>query len=114
MPWKSKEPDPLEDRRRQLEEQSRLLAEQRRKLTDTINGNSPQAPVKSIEPPVWRMEDDGSRDRPTESSVRRRQLARQRRRDMLLFFVFIGVLIAVVAVVLWVAYVHNSAPTSGA
>jgi hypothetical protein len=112
MPWKSKEPDPIADRRRQLEEQERLLAEQRRKLTRTLKGEAPQSAAKAIEPPVWRM-DENSTSRPIESSARRRQLARQRRRDMLLFFVFIGVLLVVVAIVLWVAYVHNSAPTGG-
>lgn len=114
MPWKSTPPDPLDAKRRELEQRQRLLAERQRKLTEALHGSGSASAAKSAEPPVWRMEDDVSRARAVESSARKRQLARQRRRDMILFFLFIGVLILVVAVVWWVAYVHNTAPSSGA
>jgi hypothetical protein len=115
MPWKRNDPDPLEARRRQLAEQERLLSEQRKRLTEQLrqSGESPPANVKRAEPPVWRMEEDGPLQRVTEAApARKRNLARQRQRDMILFFVFILFLIVVV-IVLCVAYVHTTAPTNG-
>jgi len=110
MPWTRNDPDPLEGRRRQLAEAERLLAEQRKKLTQELrqSGESPPA-----EPPVWRMEEDGRHERVTEPvPARKRNLARQRQRDMVLFFLFIGLLLIVLVVVLLV-YVHNAAPVNG-
>jgi hypothetical protein len=111
MPWNRNDPDPLEIRRRQLAEQERLLSEERRRLTELLHpsGESTSAGVKPVEPPVWRMEDDGPRPRPAESiPARKRNLARQRQRDMILCFVFIAVLLIVMGIVLWVAHVHNN------
>jgi len=117
MPWNRNDSDPLEARRRQLAEQERLLSEQRRLLTEQLHqsGESPAANVKPAEPPVWRMEEDGPPQRVTDPApARKRNLARQRRRDMVLFFVFIGLFLIVLVIVLWVAYVHNTAPVNGA
>jgi len=116
MLWKRNDPDPLEARRRQLAEQERLLSEQRRRLTEELreSGES-SANVKPAEPPVWRMEEDGPHRRVTEpASTPKRNLARQRQRDRMLFFIFIVLLLIVVGIVLWVAYVHNTAPINGA
>ena len=114
MPWNRNDPpDPLEARRRQLEEQARQLAEQRQRLHDELRGSGEAE--KPAEPPVWRLEDDGSRERAADPTpARKRHLARQRQRDMVLFFVFIAVLIIVLAIVFFVAYVHNTAPVNGA
>ena len=117
MPWKSNDPDPLGDRRRKLAEQERLLAEQRRRLTDALQGTGDvsTASLKPAEPPVWRMEDDAMSKRSIEpTAARKRNLARQRQRDMLLFFLCIGVFLLVLVVVLWVAYVHNTTTSNGA
>lgn len=117
MPWNRNDPDPLEARRRQLAEQERLLAEERRRLTELLHpsGESATANVKPVEPPVWRMEEDGSPQRVTEPiPARKRNLARQRQRDMILVFALILLFIIVVVIVLWVAYVHNNAPGTGA
>jgi predicted nucleic acid-binding Zn ribbon protein len=45
--------------------------------------------------------------------VRKRNLARQRQRDMLLFFIAVGVLLLVMGILIWVAYVRNTAPGTG-
>jgi hypothetical protein len=86
-------------------------------LTEQLRqpGESPPPNVKPAEPPVWRMEEDGRHDRATDPvPARKRNLARQRQRDMVLFFVCIGLLLIVVVIVLWVAHVHNAAPINGA
>jgi len=115
MPWNRNDPDPLEARRRQLAEQERLLSEQRRRLTAQLHGESSPASVKPAEPPVWRMEENGRHERIADPTpARKRNLARQRQRDMILFFVFIGLFLIVLVIVLWVAYVHNTAPINGA
>ena len=116
MPWHRNDPDPLAARRRQLAEQERLLSEQRRRLTEQLHqsGESPPANAKPAEPPVWRMEEDGLHERVIDPTpTRKRNLARQRRRDRMLFFIFIVLLLIVVGIVLWVAYVHNTAPNNG-
>jgi hypothetical protein len=109
MPWRSNEPDPLEDMRRKLAEQEKLLSE---KLARLNQGFDPSAPsdAKPTEPPVWRLEEDRTSD---PLPVRRRNLARQRQRDMLLFFIAVGVLVIVVCLLIWVAYVRNTAPGTG-
>lgn len=116
MPWKRNDPDPLEARRRQLAEQERLLSEQRKRLTEQLRqaGEFPPANVKPAEPPVWR-EEDGRHERVTDPApVRKRNLARQRQRDMILVFGLIILFLIVVVIVLWVAHVHNTAPVNGA
>jgi hypothetical protein len=116
MAWNRNDPDPLEARRRQLAEAERQLAEQRRRLTEALHeSGNPSAHVKPVEPPVWRLEEDIRPERAADPTpARKRNLARQRQRDMVLFFLFIGLLLIVLVVVLWVAYVHNTAPVSGA
>jgi hypothetical protein len=108
------DPDPLEGRRRRLAEQERLLAEQRRRLTEQLQrSNEFPAPAKPAEPPVWRMEEEGhSGGTPDPTPARKRHLARQRQRDMVLFFLFIG-LFFVVVLGIWIAYVHNMAAANG-
>ena len=116
MPWNRNDPDPLEGRRRQLAEQERLLAEQRKRLTEQLHGSGESSPgnAKPAEPPVWRMEEDGRHERVADPApARKRNLARQRRRDMVLFFLCIGLLLVVLVIVLWVAHVHNTAPING-
>ena len=114
MPWNRNDPDPLEARRRQLAEQERHLAEQRKLLTEQLHqsGDPSAAGLKPAEPPVWRMEDDGHHVRIVEPTPR--HLARQRQRDMVLFFIFIIVFLVVMSILLWVAYVHNTTPPTGA
>jgi hypothetical protein len=117
MPWNRNDPDPLEARRRQLAEQERLLSEERKRLTEQLHqsGESPSANVKPAEPPVWRMEEDGPHERVTDPTpARKRNLARQRQRDRILVFGLIILLLIVLVIVLWVAYVHNTAPINGA
>ena len=115
MAWnrKDKEPDPFEEKRRKLAEQERLLAEQMSRLSAELSGEAPD--TKPAEPPVWRLEDDAPHTRAADPTpARKRNLARQRQRDMILFFVFIAVFLIVVAIVFYVAYVHNELPNNGA
>ena len=117
MPWNRNDPDPLEARRRQLAEQQRQLIEQRKRLTEELHqtGEASPAHIKRAEPPVWRMEEDNLHQRASEPTpARKRNLARQRQRDMVLFFLFIIVFLIVLSIVLWVAYVHNTAPVGSA
>jgi hypothetical protein len=112
MPWKRNDPDPLEPRRRQLAEQERQLAEQRERLREMLHGNGESIPAKRAEPPVWRMEEELHPRAGDPASSRKRDLARQRRRDRLLFFLFIAILL-ILGLVLWLAYVHSTtAPAS--
>ncbi len=114
MPWNRNDPDPLAARRRELAEKERQISEQHARLTEELHGSGgpPPAEIKP-EPPVWRMEEDGHRAaEPT--PARKRNLARQRQRDMILFFVCIGILLVVLVIVLWVAYIRNTAPNNGA
>ena len=107
MPWRSNDPDPLEDMRRKLAEQERLLAEKMARLNEGLDPSGPPpSEVKPVEPPVWRLEEDHSTE---PLPVRKRNLARQRQRDMLLFFIAVGVLVIVVCLLIWVAYVRNTA-----
>lgn len=118
MPWhRNDPPDPLEARRRQLVEQERLLAEQRKQLTEQLHrsGDSSSAHVKRAEPPVWRMEDDSPHERITEPTLTRKaNLGGQRQRDMIFVLFLVVLFLIVVGIVLWVAYVHNTAPATGA
>jgi len=117
MPWNRNEPDPLEARRRQLAEQQRRLSEQMSRLTEELHqaGEPPPEIVKPAEPPVWRLEEDGASRRTTDTTPpRKRNLARQRQRDMIFFCVSIVVFLIAVGIVLWVIYVHNTSPNNGA
>ena len=110
MAWNRDEPDPLENRKRQLAEQERALAEQRRRLTEQLQA-SPQtsAQAKRAEPLVWRTEDDSIPARaPDPTPARKRALARQRQNDMILVFVLVALLVVVLGVVLWIAHVHTA------
>lgn len=115
MPWNRNDPDPLEARRRQLAEQERILAEQRRLLTEQLRQSGEPPSAKPAEPPVWRMEEDAQHERVVDSTpVRKRNLARQRQRDMVLVFGLIILLLIVLGIVLWVVHVHNTVPINGA
>jgi len=116
MPWNRNDFDPLEARRRQLAEQERLLAEQRQRLTEQLRQSGEStANDKPAEPPIWRMEEDALHQRITDPApARKRDLAHQRRRDMILVFGLILLFLIVLVIVLWVAYVHNTAPVNGA
>ena len=116
MPWNRNDPDPLEARRRLLAEQERLLVEQRKRLTEQLQQSGESGVnVKPAEPPVWRMEEDGLPQRATDPTpARKRNLAHQRRRDMIWFFIIVLVLLALLGIALWVAYVHDTAPNNGA
>ena len=105
-----KDPDPIEGKRRQLEAQERLLAQQMSRLSDQLNrgsqgldGDAPKVP----EPPVWRLEEDGQNPRSLAkpSAQQKRNLARQRQRDMIIFFIMIAALIIVV--IMFMALMHN-------
>jgi hypothetical protein len=114
MPWNRNDPpDPLEERRRKLQEQERLLAEQVTKLTNQLNPNAEPDP-KQVEPPVWRLEEDHHTpplSGPTLAG--KRQLARQRQRDLIIFLIAVCILLLVMVIGVWVAYVHNTAPVTG-
>jgi len=116
MPWNRNHPDPLEARRRQLAEQERDLSERRKRLTEELeqSGESSPAHLKPSEPPVWRREEDSPHQRLSEPiPARKRNLARQRQRDMVLVFGLIILFLIVLGVALWVVHVHNAAPTNG-
>jgi hypothetical protein len=111
MPWNRNDPDPLEIKRRKLEEQERLLSEQVSRLTEELHNSGEPLPeeIKPSEPPVWRLEDDAAHPRSIEStSARKRNLARQRQRDMILFFVFGAILLLALGLVLWSIYAHHA------
>jgi hypothetical protein len=113
MPWNRNEPDPLEARRRQLAEQQRLLAEQRRRLTEQVQPSDEA--VRRAEPLVWRTEDDSPVARAAEPTpARKRNLARQRQRDMIVVFGLVILFLIVLGMLIWVAYVHNMAPGNSA
>jgi hypothetical protein len=117
MPWHRNVPDPFEDKRRRLAEQERLLAERMSQLREELqhSGEPLAADLKPVEPPVWRMEEDAvSRRAADPTPARKRNLAHQRRRDMIWFFIIVIVLLALLGIALWVAYVHDTAPNNGA
>jgi hypothetical protein len=61
------------------------------------------------------MEEDLASHRSAEPTpARKRHLARQRQRDMILFFIVVGVLLVLLIIALWIAYVRNTGPNSGA
>ena len=113
LPAMPKNPDasnPLATKRRLLEEQERLLAQRRRALKQQLeSGGAPAAAARVDEPPVWRMEDDRYDRASDPSSPHPRHLGRQRQRDMIVFFCM-GLLLAVIVVLLWFAWVHTAAP----
>jgi hypothetical protein len=116
-PWNRNAPDPFKDKRRMLAEQERLLAEQMSRLREELqhSGDPLADNLKPVEPPVWRMEDETqSRHAADPTPARKRNLARQRQRDMIWFFVILIVLVTLLVIGLWVAYVHNTAPNNGA
>jgi hypothetical protein len=109
MPWKRNDPDPLEIKRRKLAEQERLLAEQMARLTEEMHESGESVPeeVKRPEPPVWRLEDDHHHAHSVEPTpARRRNLARQRQRDMILLIVY-GAVLLFVLYLIWSAYAHH-------
>jgi hypothetical protein len=114
MPWNRNEPDPLDARRRQLAEQERAVAEQRRRLTEEMQASGATT-AKRAEPLVWRSEDENPAARAAEPTpARKRNLARQRQRDMILVIGLTLLFLIVLGLMLWVAYVHNIAPGASA
>ena len=111
MPWMRKDPDPLEARRRQLADAERALAEQRRRLNAQINGT---AGAKPMEPPVWRMEEDAPDRAPELTPARRRHLARQRQRDMVLCIIFAIVLLIVLVAIYFIGFSHGASASASA
>ncbi len=117
MAWNRNVPDPLENKRRSLAERERHLAEQMARLKDALqqSGVPDPADLRPTEPPVWRMEEDHLPHRTVDPTpARNRNLGSQRRRDMIWFFIFLIVLVAVLSIGIWVAYVHITAPNNGA
>jgi hypothetical protein len=96
--------DSIEHRRRQLELQERLLAEKMARLSDQLSRGVEglSEPVKPPEPPVWRLEEDSPLERRAAepAAPRKRNLGRQRQRDMIIFFFMMGALIILIIVVL--------------
>jgi hypothetical protein len=115
MPWRRNDPDPLEEMRQKLAEQERIIAEKLARIGQGLDPNPPDpADNKPAEPPVWRLEEDGHAMQATEMMpARKRHLARQRQRDMLLFFIAVGILIIVMSIVVWVACFRNGTSTTG-
>ena len=106
MAWSRDEPDPLRAKRRQLANQEKELALRMSQLTEELR-RAPNERKKAPEPPVWRLEDEISPRQAAEStSARRRNLARQTRRDKILFFLFIAVLLVVSCIFFWVYETH--------
>ncbi len=102
MPWIRSEPDPIKARRRQLAEQERLLAERMAQLNRQLHDGPAPVAKKVPEPPVWRMEDETLQPTlPEPGPTGRRVLARQRRRDKVIFFLCMAFLFALILVVAW-------------
>ncbi|MCE0484338.1 MAG: hypothetical protein LV479_08890 [Methylacidiphilales bacterium] len=118
MPWHRNDHDPVEALRRQLAEKERLISQQMSRLNEELHqsGEAPPVEIKPPEPPVWRLEEEGhSTVRPVDPTPsRKRHLARQTQRDMIVFFICVGVFIVVLLLFLWVAYVRNTALNNGA
>lgn len=109
MPKRRDDSDPLEAKRRLLEQQEKLLAQKRAELKAQLESRgAPEAVARVDEPPVWRMEEE-PHEREFEPA-RYRHLARQRQRDMIVFFACIGLLLVVIAVLLYVMWAHAPRP----
>jgi hypothetical protein len=111
MPWSRSEPDPIKAKRRQLAERERLLAARMAQLNQELHDGPAPVEKKMPEPPVWRMEDETPK--PAASDVvpgAPRVLARQRRRDKVIFFLCIAFLFVLILVVVcfW-NHVHATA-----
>jgi len=116
MPWNRNDPDPLEIKRRQLADQERRLALKMSRLTSELQqAGEPSTPdPKTLPPPVWRMEDEPVvRPIPEPASTRKVVLARQRQRDMILFFGCILLLLLAIAFFCWLFYTHYAPSTQG-
>jgi hypothetical protein len=102
MPWSRSEPDPIKARRRQLAEQERLLAERMAQLRQELSGPGDPEIKKAPEPPVWRLEDETQNNSGNEVvPAAPRVLARQRRRDKVIFFLCIAFLLVLILIVAW-------------
>ncbi len=116
MPRRRNDPDPLEEMRQKLAEQERIVAEKLARIGQGLDPDPPD-PVenKPAEPPVWRLEEEGHSHQAAEMMPTRnkRHLARQRQRDMLLFFIALGILIIVMSIVVWAAYFRDGSSTTG-
>lgn len=96
-------PDPLEQRRRELEAQERELAGQMARLAESLGPDAPAALGKAAEPPVWRMEEEEAPPLPPPETApaRRRHLGRQRKRDRIVFLICFAALLVAVLIVFW-------------
>ena len=109
MPRPRDEPDSLRDKRRQLAEQERLLNERMARLARELQeGPDAGAAKKALEPPVWRLEEEGpASHRPADPNPAKvRNLARQRQRDKILFFIFIAVALVATFIFIWLYRTH--------
>jgi hypothetical protein len=112
MPLPRKDPDSIEHKRRQLARQERLLAEQMSRLSAQLRRGGAafdEDPARPIEPPVWRLEEDGRHPRrvPELSPQPKRNLGRQRQRDMIIFFIMLGALLIVGFMVYLLLHLHT-------
>ena len=99
-----------------MEQQQRQLAAQKLRLEEELHlsGQPPPEVKKEPELPVWRHEEDGMTRRAIDPvPSRKRNLGRQRQRDMMLLLIYILIFLLVVILVVWVAFVRNSAPNNG-
>lgn len=103
MPWPHNDSDPLIRRKRELEAQQRMLVKRMSALAEDLQRGGQPVPdhLKQPEPPVWRMEDEGRPRLSDLTPARRRHLAHQRQRDMIIFFAFMVVLAVAVVLVYW-------------
>jgi hypothetical protein len=117
MAWNRNDPDPLEVRRRQLAELEKNLAEQRRRLIEQMepNGTASAGQAARAEPLVWRNEDDGPPARTIEpTAARKRNLARQTRRDRIVAVGLILLLLLILVIGFWIAHAHTTSLPTGA
>jgi hypothetical protein len=115
MAWNRDDPDPLEERRRQLAELEKNLAEQRRRLIEQMQAPGAEAmPTARVEPLVWRNEDDLPTRVVEPTAARKRNLARQTRRDRIVAVGLIILLVVVIVIGFWIARAHTTALPSGA
>ena len=81
------------------------LAEQRRRLLEQMQSAGTENPAPRAEPLVWRNEDDTPPKRVIEpTAARKRNLARQTRRDRIVAVGLIILLVVVIAIGLWIAH----------
>ena len=107
MPWFRDDPEPLRAKRRELAEKERDLAARMSQLNQELRNAPEEAARKLAEPPVWRLEEEkAARLAPEDRAGRPRDLAYQRQRDKILFFLLIGLLLVVTIIFYWLYQTH--------